>query len=148
MDITGLGDDAQPPKPRKKTALENVYEDIQRQLAPIRQIQEMQDLARRYAPEYQALALLKQFEPERQLQEMLERSAIPKQVQEMLDGTSLAAQAQRMLEQYFPKNPLAQHAENLRRAGGLDSVSEAAKAYEKYLAPVTAQQEWHGYPGV
>lgn len=53
MDITDLGDEAQPPKPRKKTALEKVYEDIQRQLSPIRQIQEMQDLVRVIPPKIQ-----------------------------------------------------------------------------------------------
>lgn len=142
MDITDLADDEQPPKPRKKTALEKLREDMQRQLAPFRQIQEMQDLVRRYSPEYQARELLKQFEPERQLREMLERTATPKQVQEILDGTSIAAQVQRMREQYFPKNSQAQHVEILRRAAGLDSVSEMARAYEKYREPVTVQQEW------
>jgi len=158
MDITDLPDDAQPPKPRKKTAfekmhediqrqlgkktaLEKMYEDIERQLAPIRQIHEMQDLARRYSHEYQALTLLKQFEPERQLREMLERTAIPKRVQEMLDGTSIAAQAQRMLEPYFPKYLQVQIADIPRIAAEMDSASEATKAYEKYLKPVTAQQE-------
>lgn len=141
MDITDLADGEQPPKPRK-TVLEKLHEDMQRQLAPFCQIQEMHDLVRRYSPEYQTLELLKQFEPERQLREMLERTTIPKHVQEMLDGSSIAAQAQRMLEQYFPKNPQAQHADILRSAAGLDLVSEAAKAYEKYLEPVAVQQEW------
>lgn len=141
MDITDLADGEQPPKPRK-TTLETLHEDMQRQLAPFRQIQEMQDLVRRYSPEYQARELLKQFEPERQVREMLERNAISKQIQEMLDGTSIAAQVQRMQEQYFPKNTQAQHAEILRRVTGLDLVSEVTKAYEKSLAPLTVQQEW------
>lgn len=142
MDITDLPDDARPPKPRKKTALEKLREDMLRLLVPLRQIEEMQDLVRRYSGKYQMHELFKQFEPERQLREVLERTAIPKHVQEMLDGTSIATQAQRMLEQYLPKNPLAQHAEKVRWAGGQDSVSEATKAHEKYLAPVTAQLEW------
>lgn len=143
MNIIDLMND-EPSKPRKRTALEKLCEDMQRQLAPIRQIQEAQDLVRRYSPEYQARELLKQFEPERQLREMLKRTAIPKQVQEMLNGTTIAAQSQQMLEQYFPKTPQAQHAETLRWVAVLDSVSEEAKAYKKYLEPVTAQQEWLG----
>jgi hypothetical protein len=142
MNITDLADDEQPPKPRKKTALEKLREDMQRQLAPLRQIQEMQDSVRRYSPEYQVHELLKQIEPERQLREMLERTAIPKQIQKMLDGTSIAAQMERTLEQYFPKNLQAQHAEILRRSAGLDLVTEGHKAYENYLEPMTVQQEW------
>lgn len=141
MDITDLADDSQPPKPQKKTALEKMREDMQRQLVPLRRIQEMEDQVRRYAPEYQARELFKQFEVERQLQETLART-IPKQVQEMLDGTFIAAQAQRMLEQYFPRNLQAQHAEILRTATGLNSISELAKAYEKSFAPVAVHQEW------
>lgn len=142
MDIIDFADDMEPPTPRNKTALEMVREEIERQLAPLRQIEEMQGLARRYRPEYQARELIKQFEPERQLREMLERTAIPKQLQEMLESASIAGQAQRMLDQYIPKHSLAQHAEILRRTAGLALVSEAAKAYEKVLAPVTMQQEW------
>lgn len=128
MDITDLADDEQPPKPRKKTAIEKLHEDMQRQLAPFRQIQEMHDLVRQHSLEHQTRELLKQFVPERNLREML-------------DGTCIAAQVQRMQERYFPKNQRAQYADVLRRSR-LELVSEAANAYEKYLDPVIVQQEW------
>ena len=142
MDNTNQGDDAQAPRPRRKTILEKMQEDIHRHLGPMRQIQVFQDLARQYSSESQALAFLKRIEPERQLQEMLERTAIPKHVQEMLDQTSVAAQAKRMLEPYLPKYPQAQQVDILRIATELNSASEVNKAYEKYFKPVTAQQEW------
>lgn len=145
MNVIDLMND-EPPKPRKKTELEKLREDMQRQLAPIRQIQEAQDLVRRYSSECQARELLKQFEPERQLREMLKRTAIPKQVQEMLDGTYIAVQSQQMLEQYFPKNPQAQHAEALRWAAVLDSVSEEA-INETPDAEVAYQFPWGGISG-
>ena len=45
MDIAELGE---PPERSRKTALQKLQEDMQRQLAPLRQIQEMQDLVKRY----------------------------------------------------------------------------------------------------
>jgi hypothetical protein len=142
MEITDLADDTQQPKPRKQNALEKLRKDMKRQLVPLRQIQEMQDLVGRYSPASQPRELHEMFEPKRQLREMLERSASPNQFQEILDGTSIAAQARRMLEAYFPRNLQTHQAEILRSVAGLDSVGEVTKAYEKYLTPVTAQQEW------
>lgn len=142
MDITDLPGGSQPQDPRKKTALEKLREEMQRQLVPIRLVQEMQGMMRRDFPVCQARDLLKQFEPERHLREVLERNAIPKQIREMLDSTSFTDQVQRMLGPYLPKNQLTAYAHILRSATGLDAVTESAKAYEKYLVPLTVQQEW------
>lgn len=129
MDITDLGE--LPDRPRK-SAFEKLQEEMQRQLGPLRQIQEIQDLVNRYSPEYQMRDLLKQFEPGRQLQEILDRTSVAKQVQELLDSTSLASHAQKMVEQYFPKNAFSAH--------GLDKLGLAARAYETYLPMEAAKK--------
>jgi hypothetical protein len=141
-----------------KTALQKLQEDMQRQLGPLRQIQEMQDLVRRYSPEYQLNELMSQFGPQRQIQEVFERAVGPKHIQSILDGTSIAAQAQRMVERYLPTNAFAALGlddESFRRASGLtfdsqapskaegiDSIANIAKQYEQRLSPISQQQEW------
>lgn len=130
MDISNL---SVPPERPRKTALQKLQEDMERQLAPLRQIQEMQDLAKRYAPGYQIQDLMRQLEPQRQIMELLERTAIPKHIQEIIDGTSIAAQVHRMMEPYFPKNAFA--------SLGLGSMSQEIKQYEEHLKPVF-QQAW------
>jgi len=142
MDITDLPDDAQRPKPPKKTALEKLREDVLRPLAPFRQIQEVQDWANKYSTENQSRELYERLKPERQHRELLGLTIIPKHVQEMLNETATAFTAQRLLERYLPKIPLILNDDAiLRSAAELNSVAGAAKAYEKYLAPLTAQQE-------
>lgn len=94
----------EPPGRPKKTALQQIQEQFERQMRPLRQIQEMQDLVKRYSPDYQLKELTRQFEPHRQIQEMLERSVVPKRIQDIIDGSSIAAQAKRIMEQYFPKD--------------------------------------------
>lgn len=159
MDITDLPPEPPgSPKPPKKNALQKLHEDMQRHLAPLRQIQEMQDLIKRYSPDYQMKELMRELEPHRQVQEMLERTAVPKHIQDIIDGTSIASQAQRMMEQYFPKNTfgslgipndsigraagLTFEKGALQRAAGLDSIGEAIKRFEEQLKPISQQQEW------
>jgi hypothetical protein len=155
MDIADL---AEPPERPRKTALQKLSEDIQRQLAPLRQIQEMQALVKRYSPEFQMRELLQQFEPHREMQEMLARTAIPQHIRDIIDGTSIASQALRMAEQYLPRTTfsnLGTDNDAIRRAAGItldnealwratgpNPVSAAAKQYEEYLKPIAQQQEW------
>ena len=129
----------EPPGRPKKTALQQIQEQFERQMRPLRQIQEMPDLVKRYQLE----GLTRQFEPHRQIKEMLERSVVPKHAQEIIDGSSIAAQAKRMMEQYFPKDTFASLGmyndtirraagltiknEAMRRAAGLDSINDIAK---------------------
>ncbi len=155
MDIAEIG---QPPERPRKTALQKLQEDMQRQLAPLRQIQEIQDLVKRYSPSHQVQELLRQFEPHLQIQELLAHTAIPKHIQDVIDGTSIAAQARHMVELYFPKsafagleldNELFRRAagltlnnEALRQAAGLSSISEVAKQYGQYVKPIREQHEY------
>lgn len=148
-------DTAESPEKPKKTALQKLDEDIQRQLAPLRQ---MQHLVKRHAPEAQMTELLRQFEPNRQIQEMLMRTAIPKHVQDILDGTSIAAKAQRLVKQYLPKSSFANLGldndalrrtasltldnDTLHKAVGLGSIIDITRQYEQYLKPISHQQEW------
>ena len=143
----------EPPGRPKKTALQQIQEQFERQMRPLRQIQEMPDLVKRYQLE----GLTRQFEPHRQIQEMLERSVVPKHVQEIIDGSSIAAQAKRMMEQYFPKDTFASLGmyndtirraagltiknEAMRRAAGLDSINDIAKHYARNLKPISVHQE-------
>jgi|GEM_PF-5117112 len=133
-----------PPGKPKKTALQQIQEQFERQASPLRQIREIQDLVKRYSPDYQLKDLALQFESQRQMHEMLERSAISKHFQEIVDMSSIAAQATRMVEQYFPKDTFASLGldnDTIRRATGIDSLSDIAKQYEQHLKPISEHQE-------
>lgn len=130
----------EPPDRPKKTALQQIQEQIERQMRPLRQIEEMQNLVKRHSSDYQLKQLARQFESHRQIQEILERTAIPKHVQDIIDGSSIYAQAKRMMEQYLPKNSLGGIGidndtirqvvginESIRRAAGLDFASDFAR---------------------
>lgn len=136
----------EPPERPRKTALQKLQEDLDRQMAPFNRIQEMQDLVKRYSPTYPMEELLKQFEPHRQIKEMLERTAVPKHIQDIIDSTSIAAQAKRMLDQAFPKNAssvLAFDYEERRASTKLNrTISEAANQYEQFLKPFSQQEKW------
>lgn len=127
MDITDLPETPGRPKGPRKTALHKLQGDLQ-QLKPFGQIHEMQNLVRRYSPEYQ-------------VHEVLDRTSISRKMQEMLDSTSIASQAQKLMEQYFPKTPLGLSDEVSRLVAGKDVFSEAFKQYEQYLKPLSQQQE-------
>jgi hypothetical protein len=136
MDITL----EEPPERPQKSALEKLQAQFERQMAPLHQLQKMQDLLRRHSPVYQIKGLLQQLEPSWQIRELLEHSSISKQVQEMLANTSIA-QAQKLMEQHFPKNPVGISDEILSRVTGTDAISKAATQYEQYLKPISQQQE-------
>ena len=152
MDIIELGE---LPERSRKTVLQRLQEDTQRQLAPLHQIQEMQDLVKRYSPSHQVHELLRQFEPHLKIQELLAHTAIPKHIQDIINGTSIAAQAKHMVDQHFPRsafvgleldNKLFRRAvgltfnnEALCQAVGLTSISEVTKQYEQYLKPIREQ---------
>jgi chromosome segregation ATPase len=149
-------DPEDPPDKPRKTGLQNLQDEMRRQLAPLRQIQEMQDLVQRHSPDYRLRDLTRLFEPDRQIREMLERTTIPKHVQEIIDGNSIAEQARRVMEQYLPKNTfggvndefirraagLSLDNKFVRRLAGLDSISDAVKRFEEQLAPISQQRDW------
>jgi hypothetical protein len=134
----------EPPERPKKTALQQIQEQFERQMRPLRQIQEMQDLVKRYSPDYQLKELTQQFEPYRKIQEMLERSSVPKHIQDVIEGSSIAAQAKRMMEQYVPKDTftsLGSYKDTIRAVAGLDSIGSIAKQYEQRLKPISEHHE-------
>ena len=147
----------EPPERPKKTALQQVREQLERQMRPLGQIQDMQDLVKRYSPDYQLKELTRQFEPYRQIQEILERSVVPKHIQDIIEGSSIAAQAKRMMEQSFPKDTFASLGvyndtirreagltmkyEAMRQAADIDSISNIAKHYEQRLKPISEHKE-------
>jgi hypothetical protein len=149
--------DDETPRSPKKTTLQQIQEQFDRQMRPLREIQEMQDLVKRYSPENQLKELTRQFEPHRQIQEMLERSAVPKHFHNLIDGSSIAAQAKRMMEQYFPREPsagLGLYHDAIRRAAdlsikneamwrpnGLDFIGNIVRQYEQHLKPIAEHQE-------
>lgn len=129
----------------KKSALQKLQEDMQRQLAPFRESQRMQEILESAAPDYHFRKLMRDYEPYRQIQELLKRPAIPKHIQEILDSTSTAAHAKRLMDQVLPRHlypGLGFDSEAMRRAAGLDTVSQALKQHEQLLKPVVQQQEW------
>lgn len=144
----------EPPNRPKKSALQQMQEQIERQMRPLRQIEDIQKLVQRHSSAYQLRELTRQFEPYRQIQAMFERTTVPKHIQDIIDGTSVAAQAKRMMEQYIPRDTLAGFgldtdgirrmtglSESMRRAAGLDFASSVVKQYERYLRPTSQHQE-------
>jgi hypothetical protein len=145
--------DERPHRP-KKTALQQMQEQIERQMRPLRQIEDIQNLLKRHSSEFQLKELARQFEPHRQFREMLERATVPKHIQDIIDGTSVASQAKHMMEQYIPRETLASFGldndrlrqmtglnESMKRSAGLDFANSVAKQYERYLRPTSQQQE-------
>lgn len=128
----------EPPGKPIKTALQQIQEQFQRHMSPLRQIQEMQDF---YSPDYQLKVLTRRYEPYRQTQKMLARSVVPKHIQDIINGSSIAAQAKRMMEQFFLKDTLSTHNDIIRRAAGFNSISNIAKQYEQPLKPFSRHQE-------
>lgn len=144
----------EPPDRPKKTALEQFQEQIERQMRPLRQIEEMQNLVRRHSPNYQLKELTRQFEPYRQIQKMVERTSIPKHIQDIIDESSIFTQAKRMMEQYIPVNALAgigihndairqvaEMNESIRRAAGLDFANDLARKFTESNSAFRAIEE-------
>jgi len=132
----------EPPSRPKKTALEMLQEQFERQMAPFRRLQEMQDLLRRYSPAHQMPELLRQLETQSRIRELLELPSMSKQMQDMLDSTSITSQAQKLMEQYFPKNPLGMSDEAWRNATAINSLIQGARQYDEYLKRMSHQHEW------
>jgi hypothetical protein len=84
-----------------------MQEQLERQMRPFRQIEDIQNLVKRHSSDYQLKEMARQFERHPLMQAMLERPKVPKHIQDIIDGTSVAAQAKRMMEQYMPKDTLA-----------------------------------------
>lgn len=141
MDITNILAEPRRPK-RQKTALERLQGEVQQFLAPLRQLEEMQDLIRKSSPAYQMQEVLNQYEPNWQLQKIADQLTLSRHVQELLDSSSVGVHAQRMLEKYLPQKPLRWDLDALRKASGLDSISGAVTAYERHLKPAIEHQEW------
>ena len=144
----------EPPSRPQKTALQQIQEQLELQMRPIRKIQEMQDSMTHYSSDYQLKALTQQFEPHSQILETLKRSVIPKHIQDVIDGSYIAAQAKGMLEQNFPKEmfaSLGMYKSTIQRATGLTiedepmsrvgSISNIAQQYEQHLKPIIEQQK-------
>lgn len=138
----------------KKSALQQMQEQLERRMRPLRQIEDIQSLVRRHSSEYQLKEIAQQFEPHRHLLAMLERNTVPRHIQDIIDGTSVAAQAMRMMEQCNPKYALASFGvdttqvqqmtelnESMKQAVGLDFASSIAKQYERYLKPTLQHRE-------
>lgn len=145
--------DESPDRP-KKSALQQMQDQLERQMRPLRQIDDIQNLVKRHSPEYQLKEMARQFEPHRRLLAMLEQTTVPKHIQDIIDGTSVAAQKRRMMEQYIPRDALASFGldtaqirrmtdlnESMKRAAGFDFTSSMAKQYERYLKPTSQHQE-------
>lgn len=126
MNITNF---AEPPEKPRKTALQKLQEELQRQSAPFRHFQEMQGLVKRYSPDYQMHDLFKQFDV--QLHQARDQTLITKQFQNMLDQTSISNQAQKLYDQYFPKT-------------AFPNLSVGEKEYQKYFASISDQQDFLG----
>lgn len=153
----------EPPGRPKKTAHQQIQEQFERQMRPLRHIHELQDLAKRFSPDYQRKQLTRQLEPYRKIQEMLERSSVPKHIQDIIEGSSIAAQAKRMMEQYVPKDTFASlgsYNDTIRQAAGMTIKNEAirglaglgsigsigsigsfAKQYVPHLRPISEHHE-------
>ena len=129
-------------KHHHKTAAEMLREQMERYLAPIHQVQEMQALLRPQLPEYHMLKAVEQYDERRRVQEMLDRVSPSKYLQDMLGENSVISQARKLAEQFSSTNLLGLNDAALRKLSGLNSVADAMKEHEQYLNPVIQQQEW------
>lgn len=129
-------------KHHHKTAAEMLREQMERYLAPIHQVQEMQALLRPRLPEYHMLKAVEQYDERRRVQEMLDRVSPSKYLQDMLGENSVISQAKKLAEQFSSTNLLGLNDVALRKLSGLNSVADAMKEHEQYLNPVIQQQEW------
>ena len=129
-------------KHHHKTAAEMLREQMERYLAPIHQVQEMQALLRPQLPEHHMLKALEQNDERRRVQEMLDRVSPSKYLKDMLGENSVISQVRKLAEQFSSTNLLGLNDVALRKLSGLNSVADAMKEHEQYLNPVIQQQEW------
>lgn len=122
----------------KITAIRRLQDQVDRQGSPLRQIQQMQNLANRYTADSRPESFARAFDYQREIQEVLKYSAVPKHVQEIIDGSSISAQFKRVMEQQLvnPTFPaLVRYSDIIRRANdlalGLKPISEHQKMLER-----------------
>lgn len=114
----------------KKTELQQIQEQIERQLDPFRQIEAMQRLMQRHSPEYLSKDLAGQVASYQKAQEMLEGSMTHKRIEESI----LAAQGERMMEKLFPKSVLSSF------SLGNDAALRAAGLIENQILQATSME--------
>lgn len=129
-------------KHHHKTAAEMLREQMERYLAPIHQVQEMQALLRPRLPEYHMLKAAEQYDERRRVQEMLDRASPSKYLRDMLGENSVISQAKKLAEQFSSTNLLGLNDVALRKLSGLNSVTDVIRQHEQHLNPVIQQQEW------
>lgn len=134
----------EPPGKPKKNAFQQIQEQIEHQMRPLRQIVEMQNLVKHHSSGNQLKELARQFEPQRQIEEILGRSAISKYIQDTIDGSSIFKQAKSVLEQSLPMSALASiggYNDTFRRSAGLDFASNIHTTYERHLKSASEHHE-------
>lgn len=144
----------EPPDKPKKNAFQQIQEQIEHQMRPFRQIEEMQNLVKRHSSDYQLKEFARQFEPHRKIREMVERSSSPKHIQDIIDESSIFTQAKRMMEQYIPANAIAgigihkdairqvaEMSESIRRAAGLDFANDLTRKFTESNSAFRAIEE-------
>ena len=129
-------------KYHNKTAAEMLREQMERYLAPIHQVQEMQALLRPRLPEYHMLKVTEQYDERRRIQEMLDKVSPSKYLQDMLGENSIISQAKKLSEQFRSTNLLGLDDVALRKLSGMNSIADAMREHGQYLMPVIQQQEW------
>ncbi len=144
----------EPPDRPKKSALQQMQEQLERQMRPLRQIEDIQNLVKRHSSDYRLKEMARQFEPHRHMLAFLEQTTVPKHIQAIIDGTSASVQAKRVMEQQVLKDALASFGhdtaqvrrmtglnESVKLAAGIDFASCIAKQYERYLKPMSQHRE-------
>lgn len=140
---------AEPPDPErpKKTALQKLQEDLDRQMKPFRDIEKMYEQLRPYNQLQDIQAQMKRYSPEQQLRDLFRPFASDRLIRDMLDpGSATKQQVQRMTEAYFPKTaaafrPLGPDADTFRKALGLDDASRlASKMLQDALPKISAHE--------
>lgn len=125
-----------------KTAAGTLQEQMQRYLAPIHQVQEMQNLLRRHSYEYQMREVAELYDDPCHSRELLERTYFSKHARDLLNECTIASQAKKLSQQYSSASLFRLDDAVLRRLTGQESILDAIKQYEQYLKPVMQQQEW------
>lgn len=126
----------------RKTTLEVLQEQFERQMAPFRRLQEMQDLVQRYSPGQEVSELLRRLETQSLVSQHLRLSTLSTQWQDILDRTAFGFQAEKLLDQYLPKNLLGTSDEAWRNISRLSAALPSAGRYDELLKGLSPNQEW------
>jgi hypothetical protein len=130
-----------------KSAQLKMHEQIERQMRPLHQIEDIQNLAKRHTSNYQVQELLRQFEP-------LYSSAATKHFQDILGGASFATLKRGLIEEQSLKDALAARGldsktirqttvlnKSMMLTTDLDLRIDLVKQYDSYLKPISQHQE-------